>query len=65
MGVSPYDKFAKCVTCGQEGLTCPGHMGHIELLLPVYNPFLMDKIHKLLRSKCFTCHRLRIAEEKS
>lgn len=49
MGVSPYDKFSRCITCGQEGLQCPGHIGHIELLFPVYNPFLMDKLHKLLK----------------
>lgn len=63
MGVSPYDKFTRCETCGSEGLDCPGknismkillisslgHMGHVELLLPVYNPFMIDKLLKLLR----------------
>ena len=39
----------RCVTCGQEGLSCPGHIGHIELILPVYNPFLMDILLKLLK----------------
>lgn len=24
MGVSPYDKFTRCETCGCEGLECPG-----------------------------------------
>ncbi len=49
LGVSPYEKFSRCTTCGQEGLNCPGHLGHIQLILPVYNPFLMDKLHKLLQ----------------
>lgn len=29
LGVSPYDKVTHCCTCGQEGLSCPGHMAHI------------------------------------
>ena len=44
LGVSPYEKYSRCQTCGQEGLACPGHQGHISLLLPVYNPFLMDRL---------------------
>jgi len=27
-----------------------GHMGHVELLLSVYNPFMIDKLLKLLRA---------------
>ena len=72
MGVSPYDKFTKCETCGQEGINCTGHLAHVELLLPVYNPFLMDRLIKLLkfyyffilRYKCFSCHKLRIPQKK-
>lgn len=45
-------------------MECPGHSGHIELLLPVYNPFLVDRLLKLMRSKCFYCHKLRIPAEK-
>ena len=26
-----------------------GHIGHVELLLPVYNPFIIDRLLKLLR----------------
>ena len=65
MGVSPYDKLSHCVTCGSENLECPGHFGHIELMLPVYNPFLIDRLLKLLRSKCFHCHKFRISKEKA
>lgn len=32
-------------------------MGHIDLLVPVYNPLLIVNLFKLLRSKCFSCHR--------
>ena len=64
MGVSPYDKLSRCVTCGQESLDCPGHLGHIELLLPVYNPFTVKILLKILRSKCFYCNKLRMSKDK-
>jgi len=64
MGVSPYDKLVRCVTCGQDAQECPGHFGHIELALPVYNVFLVTKMLKLLRSMCFSCHRLRLTRER-
>ena len=43
---------------------CPGHVGHIELTAPLYNPFMMKDVYRLLKSKCFHCHRLRIHEYK-
>ncbi|KAJ4845038.1 hypothetical protein Tsubulata_031298 [Turnera subulata] len=49
-----------CKTCSQGSHHCPGHCGHIELLMPVYNPLLFNFLHKLLQRICFTCHRLRI-----
>ena len=61
MGVSPNDRFAVCVTCGQVGLECSGHFGHLELILPVYNPLVMDKLLQLLKLKCQGCHKFRMA----
>lgn len=29
-----------CATCGLPGAACPGHFGHVELPVPVYNPLL-------------------------
>lgn len=52
------------VTCGQENLDCPGHVGHIELLLPVYNPYLVNSMLALLRTKCFNCHRFRMPKDR-
>lgn len=57
MGVSPYDRSAKCVTCGKEQHECPGHLGHINLVFPVYNLFLLKELLKLMRAKCFFCHK--------
>ncbi len=60
LGVSPNDRDVVCVTCGHEGMKCSGHPGHVELLLPVYNPMIIDVLLKLLRMNCFNCHRFRI-----
>jgi DNA-directed RNA polymerase beta' subunit len=51
--------FSRCATCGLNGSDCLGHMGHIELSLPVYHPLLFDLLYKLLKAKCFVCHRFR------
>ncbi|OQR80094.1 DNA-directed RNA polymerase I subunit RPA1-like, partial [Tropilaelaps mercedesae] len=47
-----------CDTCSLSQLHCPGHIGHIPLPLPVFNPIYFRDLHKLLRGSCFTCHRL-------
>lgn len=31
-----------CATCCQDFNNCPGHLGHVELPLPVYNPLFFD-----------------------
>jgi DNA-directed RNA polymerase beta' subunit len=40
-------------------------MGHIELCVPVYNPTMFMLMYKVLRLKCFACHRLRIAASRA
>lgn len=62
MGVSPNDRDSVCTTCGHRGLECSGHPGHIELVVPTYNPLIIDVLLKLLRMNCFYCHRFRIRE---
>ncbi len=57
--LGPLDQGERCVTCGQLGVHCPGHMGHIELPLPVYHPMFFGEMFRLLRSMCFYCHALR------
>uniref|UniRef100_UPI00358E2EE4 DNA-directed RNA polymerase I subunit RPA1 n=1 Tax=Myxine glutinosa TaxID=7769 RepID=UPI00358E2EE4 len=47
-----------CTTCCQRLGHCPGHPGHIELPLPVYNPLFFNNLYKLLRGSCLSCHRL-------
>ncbi|KAK7895603.1 hypothetical protein WMY93_020928 [Mugilogobius chulae] len=38
--------------------SCPGHFGHVELPLPVYNPLFFDKLYFLIRGSCLKCHLL-------
>lgn len=62
MGPSAMDNKTDCVTCGNKSATCLGHIGHIELATPVFNPFYVSEILKLMRHKCDFCHRLRLSE---
>ncbi|KAG7161070.1 DNA-directed RNA polymerase I subunit RPA1-like [Homarus americanus] len=48
-----------CETCGQDGLRCLGHCGHIEMPLPVYNPFFYGVLSKLLYGICNHCFRFQ------
>ena len=64
MGISPFDRTGSCPTCGLTSNFCPGHHGHISLVAPIYNPFMIKDMQRLMKSKCFFCHRLRINENK-
>ncbi|XP_062856932.1 DNA-directed RNA polymerase I subunit RPA1 [Trichomycterus rosablanca] len=58
LSLGPADLKEICTTCMQDFNTCPGHFGHIDLHLPVYNPFLFDKLYMLIRGSCLSCHTL-------
>ena len=64
MGVSPYDRQGKCLTCGQQERHCPGHPGHINLELPLFNVLFVNDVIKLMKSKCYFCHRFTITANK-
>ena len=55
--LGPMDNNESCVTCGLRASFCPGHFGHIQLPLIVYNPVLFHLLYKLLKKSCFVCHR--------
>ena len=54
----PTDRDDACATCGQNQLHCPGHMGHIELPLVVFNPVFFKTMYQILQSSCYECHRM-------
>ena len=60
LGVGAFDRNSTCVVCHQNNENCTGHFGHIELSIPIYNPFLMNQLLKLLNVKCFNCHKLKL-----
>jgi DNA-directed RNA polymerase beta' subunit len=57
LALGPFDKNDRCFTCGQGFVACPGHLGHISLVLPVYNPVFfrnlvnVNKIHSNFSEK--------------
>ncbi|KAI6660779.1 DNA-directed RNA polymerase I subunit RPA1 [Oopsacas minuta] len=55
--LGPMDNNESCVTCGLRASFCPGHFGHIQLPLIVYNPVMFHLLYKLLKKSCFVCHR--------
>uniref|UniRef100_A0A8C7MDG9 DNA-directed RNA polymerase subunit n=1 Tax=Oncorhynchus kisutch TaxID=8019 RepID=A0A8C7MDG9_ONCKI len=58
LSLGPADSKEVCSTCMQDFNNCPGHLGHIELPLPVYNPLFFDKLYLLIRGSCLNCHML-------
>jgi len=43
---------------------CPGHFGHIELPVPVYNPLIFAELLSLIKLVCFNCHHFRMEMAK-
>ena len=60
--LGPHDTKGSCATCFLSFNECPGHFGHIDLTVPVYNPITFKLMYKLLQSKCHFCHHLRISD---
>ncbi|KAJ8262484.1 hypothetical protein GJAV_G00166990 [Gymnothorax javanicus] len=58
LSLGPLDSKEVCATCMQDFNNCPGHLGHIELPLPVYNPLFFEKLYLLVRGSCLSCHML-------
>ena len=43
--VGSLESNEQCATCSLGRLYCPGHMGHIELPVPVYHPLFFDTVY--------------------
>lgn len=61
--LGPAKRSDKCDTCGRMQQLCEGHVGHIQLPLPVYNPIFIRNVVQLLKITCFNCHRLMFQPE--
>lgn len=51
-----------CQTCKLSSFDCPGHFGHIELPVPVFNPLFMVQAFQLLRGTCSYCHKFLVKD---
>ena len=50
----------RCKTCGCKMDECPGHIGHIELAMPVIHVGFIKDIKMMLESTCSRCGRLML-----
>ncbi|PSC74762.1 beta and beta-prime subunits of DNA dependent RNA-polymerase [Micractinium conductrix] len=57
----PMDPKERCATCGLSSYECPGHFGHIDLAVPLYNPLVFVTLYKLMRCTCLHCFKFRMA----
>lgn len=49
-----------CKTCLKTIYGCPGHLGYIELPVPVVNPLFHKPVSQLIKLSCLSCHRLQL-----
>ncbi|MDY0266537.1 MAG: DNA-directed RNA polymerase subunit A' [Methanimicrococcus sp.] len=56
------DPGLRCKTCHSKAGECPGHFGHIDLVVPVIHVGFNKTIRKLLRSVCGNCSRLLLSD---
>ncbi|PPS94198.1 DNA-directed RNA polymerase subunit [Cryptosporidium hominis] len=51
-----------CGTCGSRN-ECPGHIGHIELELPVFHPLFLGNLVRILKCCCWHCCCIRLSKK--
>ncbi|XP_024394449.1 DNA-directed RNA polymerase I subunit 1 [Physcomitrium patens] len=62
--LGPLNQTSTCTTCRQPQLHCTGHFGHIDLILPVYNPLVFKELVKILKWICPFCHHFKMHEQR-
>ena len=62
--LGPIDPHGSCATCRLGALHCPGHFGHIDLNVAVYNPLTFGAVLRLLRASCLHCGRFKLASDR-
>lgn len=53
--MGPTDENTLCATCHKDVHECPGHLGYIRLNVPIYHPFFLRTILRVLNSVCTCC----------
>lgn len=59
--LGPSSRNEICSTCLNDKENCTGHFGHIELVMPVFNPFFIKTLHNILSFTCLTCYKTQIS----
>ena len=52
-----------CSTCEKTNEDCPGHLGMINLPVPIIHPFFRSSTLKVLQCVCNTCNKLLMLEK--
>lgn len=61
MGVT--ERGRRCKTCEQDYILCPGHMGRIDLAVPLFNFQFDKKILAICKCICMKCSRLLVNKD--
>ncbi|CAM6104025.1 unnamed protein product [Calypogeia fissa] len=64
LALGPLERYGNCKTCGVTAMQCPGHSGHIDLMLPVYNPLVFNIMVKIYRAICIYCHHFKMHKNR-
>lgn len=59
-----HENSEPCYTCSNNVYNCSGHVGYIELSLPVVNPLFHKTIFHILKLACLNCHTLQVKGKK-
>lgn len=62
--MGPTQRREVCTTCFNDQNDCIGHFGHIELVMPCFNPLFMKMTSTIMRASCLYCFKLQISERK-
>ena len=62
LGVTEDNKL--CTTCHQDNMQCPGHLGMIKLVSPMYHPNYMRTIIRVLTCVCNSCGGLLLTPKE-
>ncbi|XP_046400249.1 DNA-directed RNA polymerase I subunit RPA1 isoform X2 [Ischnura elegans] len=60
--LGPTSDNERCATCGNSRTSCLGHIGHIELPVPVIHPLFHKTVLTLLKLSCHACDQIIIPE---
>ncbi len=60
IAMGPSSRNEICSSCMNNKDNCAGHFGHVELAMPVFNPFFIKTLHKIFTISCLTCFRIQL-----